>query len=249
MSVLKIICAITIALFVFNAVEADTANDSLPKFTVVPVEQDASWAVEWWRPRHEEKIEAATHTDIDLLFIGDSITHGWEDQGTEVWREYYQDRNAFNLGFGGDRTEHVLWRLDHGAVAGMKPKLAVLMIGTNNTGHRMDPAAYTAEGIERIVGKLREMLPETRILVLGIFPRHVSPYNEMRKRNDEINRLISALDNGETVQYLDIGRAFLNDDGTLRDELMPDLLHPNAAGYSVWAKAMEPAIKRLLQEE
>jgi beta-glucosidase len=217
-----------------------------PNYAVEPVEQDASWAIEWWRDRHEAKIEQAEATEIDLLFIGDSITHGWEDAGAEVWQAYYEERQAFNLGFSGDRTEHVLWRLENGAVAGMAPKLAVVMIGTNNTGHRMDPAAYTAEGIERIVNELRERLPTTRILLLGIFPRQVSPYNEMRKRNNEINELVSTLDDGDLVHCLDIGSAFLRDDGTLRDDLMPDLLHFNAAGYRAWADAMEPAVSRLL---
>jgi beta-glucosidase len=204
--------------------------------------------VEWWRDRHDEKIAGAKGTEVDLVFVGDSITHAWENEGEEVWQEYYRNRNAFNLGFSGDRTEHVLWRIENGALDGMKPTLAVLMIGTNNTGHRMDPATYTADGIERIVIDIRKRLPETRVLVLGIFPRHVSPYNEMRKRNEEVNRLISALDNSTTVHYLDISRAFLNNDGTLREELMPDLLHPNSAGYRVWAEAMEPAVKRLLRD-
>jgi beta-glucosidase len=248
MSTSKMIGTILATLLAFNVVHADTWSDAPPNFAVVPVEQDASWAVEWWRDRHEEKLEAAKQAEIDLLFLGDSITHSWETEGAAVWDEYYQDRKAFNLGFSGDRTEHVLWRLENGAVDGMSPRLAVLMIGTNNTGHRMDPAAYTAEGIERIVSELRKRLPETKILLLGIFPRHVSPQNAMRKRNAEINRLISALADGETVSYLDIGPAFLRDDATLREELMPDLLHPNAAGYRVWAEAMEPAIKSLLQE-
>ena len=245
---LKAILAISVTLFALNAVQAQSPSNLLPSFTVAPVEQDAPWAVEWWRGRHDEKIERAKSTEVDLVFVGDSITHAWENEGAEVWQEFYQSRNAFNLGFSGDRTEHVLWRLENGAVEGMKPKLAVLMIGTNNTGHRMDPAAYTAEGIGRIVGDLRNKLPETRVLVLGIFPRHVSSYNEMRRRNEEVNRLISALDNGETVHYLEIGRAFLDEDGTLREELMPDLLHPNAAGYRAWAEAMEPTIKWLLQD-
>lgn len=245
---LKAILIIPVTVFALISCAQQPTDESLPKFTVVPVEQDASWAVEWWRSRHAEKLESAKGADVDLLFIGDSITHAWEREGSAVWQEFYQARDAFNLGFSGDRTEHVLWRLENGAVDGMNPKLAVLMIGTNNTGHRMDPAAYTAEGVGSIVGELRRRLPETQILMLGIFPRHVSPHNEMRKRNEEINRLISALDDGEMVSYLDINQGFLNEDDTLRDSLMPDLLHPNAAGYRVWAEAMEPTIKRLLQE-
>ena len=247
MSIPRTIFLALLVLLASSIAAGDSVHDAPPKFSVVPVEQDSAWAIEWWRTRHDEKIELAKNAEVDLLFIGDSITHGWESAGAETWQEYYQDKNAFNLGFSGDRTEHVLWRLENGAVAGMEPRLAVLMIGTNNTGHRMDPAEYTAEGIAHIVKDLRKRLPSTRVLVLGIFPRHVSPYNHMRKRNDEINRLISALDNGETVFYLDIAEAFLREDGSLREDLMPDLLHFNAAGYKAWAAAMEPTIERLMQ--
>lgn len=245
---LRTLLLVPVLLFAPFANQAQPASDLLPNFAVVPVAQDAPWAVEWWQARHAEKIEQAKGTDIGLIFIGDSITHGWEKEGADLWQEYYQRRGALNLGFSGDRTEHVLWRLENGAVDGMNPRLAVLMIGTNNTGHRMDPASYTAEGIARIVDDLRRKLPETQVLILGIFPRQVSPYNDMRRRNDDINRLISALADGETIHYLDIGGAFLKEDGTLREDLMPDLLHPNPAGYRVWAEAMEATVKRLLQE-
>jgi beta-glucosidase len=245
---LKALLLVPITLFALLPVDQQPANDLLPKFTVVPIPQSASWAAEWWQARHAEKIEQAKGTDIDLIFIGDSITHAWEREGAEVWQQYYQSRNAFNLGFSGDRTEHVLWRLENGAIDSMNPKLAVLMIGTNNTGHRMDPAAHTAEGIERVVDVLRGKLPEAQVLILGIFPSQVSRFNDMRKRNEEINRLISALADSKMVHYLDIGQSFIREDGTLREDLMPDLLHPNAAGYRVWAEAMEPTIRRLLQD-
>lgn len=187
MSNLKTVLVLSGALYALSGCAPELPSELPPKLTDVPVEQESR---DWWRPRHDEKIEQAKDARIDLVFIGDSITHGWENRGAEVWQEFYQDRNAFNLGFSGDRTEHVLWRLQNGAIAGMAPKLAILMIGTNNTGQRMDPAVYTAEGIERIVSQLRERMPDTRVLILGIFPRHMSPHNEMRKRNDEINRLI-----------------------------------------------------------
>lgn len=245
---LKAILIVPVTLFAFCVAEAQTASDALPRLTDVAVPQDSPRAAKWWPKRHDEKIRLAKDAQVDLVFVGDSITHSWENAGAKVWREFYQDRNAFNLGFSGDRTEHVLWRIENGALERMKPALLVLMIGTNNTGYRMDPAAYTAEGIERIVVDIRERLPETHVLVLGIFPRHMSPYNEMRRRNDQINQLISALDDGEKIHYLNIGQAFLKDDGTLRTDLMPDLLHLNSAGYRAWAEAMEPTIRSLLRD-
>jgi beta-glucosidase len=235
------------AFLVLTACAAQPSGGMPPNFAVQPVEQTANWAAGWWGPRHEEKIEQARNADIDLLMLGDSITQGWEGPGAEVWQQYYQDRNGFNLGFGGDRTEHVLWRLRHGAVENMEPKLVVLMIGTNNTAHRMDPASYTAEGIQMIVAELRERLPSSKVLLLAIFPHHASPYNDMRERNEEINHLIASLADGETVHYLNLNQVFLDEGGALRTELMPDLLHPNAAGYAVWAEAMEPTLSKLLR--
>ena len=242
---LLVLAPVTLLLFACGVQEAPA---QLPPNTAIqPVQQNASWAAEWWQPRHEEKLALAKGADIELLMLGDSITHGWEDAGSEVWQQYYADRKAFNLGFSGDRTEHVLWRLQNGAVDGMQPKLVVIMIGTNNTGHFMDPAVHTADGMAHIVSELRDRLPTTKILLLGIFPRHQSPYNDMRLRNDAINALVSEMADGETVHYLDVSDAFLNEDGTLPFEIMPDQLHPNAAGYALWAEAMEPTIKALLE--
>lgn len=237
----------TLAILALTACTSPVARGMPPNFAVQPVEQDADWAAGWWRTRHEEKIEQARTADVDLLMLGDSITQGWEGQGAEVWQQYYQDRNGFNLGFGGDRTEHVLWRLRHGAIDNMQPKLVVLMIGTNNTAHRMDPAAYTAEGIAMIVEELRARLPESKVLLLGILPHHLSPYNDMRKRNEEINRIIASLADGDIVHFLNLNQAYLDEGGALRTDLMPDLLHPNAGGYAVWAEAMEPTLSKLLQ--
>ena len=242
---LLFLAPVTLLLFACGAQEPPVLLQ--PNTAIQPVQQDASWAVEWWGPRHAEKLELAKDADIELVMIGDSITHGWEDAGSDVWQQYYADRKAFNLGFSGDRTEHVLWRLQNGAVDGMQPKLVVVMIGTNNTGHFMDPAVHTADGIAHIVSELRERLPDAKILLLAIFPRHQSPHNDMRRRNNEINELVSNMADGETVHFLDINHAFLDDDGTLPLEIMPDQLHPNAAGYALWAEAMEPTIRRLLE--
>ncbi len=247
MPISKRFLVIILAIFALMACNSQPTSGMPPNFAIQPVEQDANWAVGWWRTRHEEKIEQARNSDVDLLMLGDSITQGWEGQGAKVWQQHYHDRSGFNLGFGGDRTEHVLWRLRHGAVDNMEPKLVVLMIGTNNTAHRMDPAAYTAEGIAMIVGELRERLPESMILLLAIFPHHASPYNDMRERNEEINHLIASLADGETVHFLNLNELFLDEGGALRPELMPDLLHPNATGYAVWAEAMEPMLSQLLQ--
>ncbi len=213
---------------------------------IQPVMQNAEWALPWWEPRHQEKLAAIKGREVDLLMIGDSITHGWEDAGQEVWREYYGDRNAFNLGFSGDRTEHVLWRLQHGEVEGISPEVAVLMIGTNNTGHRKGPPRETAAGIAHILDELRQRLPETEILLLAIFPRGATPDDELRRINAATNEIIAGLADGEQVHFLNINDQFLDEAGTLSRTIMPDLLHPNERGYRLWAEAMEPTIVRLM---
>ncbi len=194
---------------------------------------------EWWEKRHKEKVAAAKQGSHDLVFIGDSITHGWEGKGQEVWDKYFAHRNALNLGFGGDRTEHVLWRLLHDEFDGQKPKVAVVMIGTNNTGHHMQAADETAGGVRQIIETIGDRSPETKVLLLGVFPRGAPPFEEHRRRNNEINALIEKFADGRTVHYLDLSGAFLEDDGTLPESIMPDRVHPNAEGYQIWAEAME----------
>jgi len=204
---------------------------------------------EWWESRHEEKLAQVRRGNIDLVMIGDSITHGWENDGKEVWDEYYASRKPVNLGYGGDRTEHVIWRLQHGEIDLITPKLAVLMIGTNNTGHRKDDPEKTALGIEHILNEFRTRLPETKILLLAIFPREEHADSRMRKINDGTNKIISKFADNRHVFYLDINHVFLDENGDLPEEIMPDMLHPNANGYKLWAEAMEPAISKLLGEK
>lgn len=211
--------------------------------------QTAKWAVKWWMPRHEEKLaERKAMKQVDLLFVGDSITHGWEQAGKETFEKYYKNRNTLNIGFSGDRTEHVLWRFQNGAIDDIDPKLAVVMIGTNNTGHRMDPAEETSLGIQFILSELKERLPNTKVLLLGVFPRDADATGKHRVRNNEINGMISKFADDKRVFFLDISDKFLDDDGVLPKSVMADLLHPGAEGYGIWAEAMEPMIKQLMGE-
>ena len=157
---------------------ADTAVEEKKETkntAVVPVFHNGTTA------KHEKINERAKQGDVDLLFLGDSITDNWAGPGKQVWEKYYGNRKAMNAGIGGDKTEHVLWRLDNGNVDGIKPKLAVIMIGTNNSGGNVNSAEDIAEGIKAIVNKLREKLPETKILLLGIFPRGATSNAQLEK--------------------------------------------------------------------
>ncbi|MDR3634486.1 MAG: platelet-activating factor acetylhydrolase IB subunit [Isosphaeraceae bacterium] len=199
-----------------------------------------------WVKMHESFLERAKKGDVDLLFLGDSITQGWGGNGKEVWERFYGPRHAANFGIGGDRTQHVLWRLENGEVEGIKPKVAVLMIGTNNSG--ANSGDEIAEGVEAIVKKLHEKLPETKVLLLAVFPRGEKP-NPTREKLAAVNQRIAKLDDGKTVKYLDIGPKFLNEDGTLSKDIMPDFLHLTSKGYRIWADAIEPTLWSMLDEK
>ncbi len=210
------------------------------------------WSIDWWLPRHEQKLAdakaiAAKGGKVDLLFIGDSITQGWEKEGALVWQENYASRNAFAIGFGGDRTENVLWRLQHGAVENMSPKLVVMMIGTNNTGHRHENPATTAAGIKTLLVELQQRLPEAKILLLAIFPRDAQPDGKLRQINAGVNAIIKNYADDKRIFFADINAVFLTKDGVLPKDIMPDLLHPNEKGYQLWAKALEPYLQRLVK--
>jgi lysophospholipase L1-like esterase len=200
----------------------------------------------WWKDRHEAKLKLVQQGGWNLVFIGDSITQGWESHGKAMWEKYYAPRKALNLGYSGDRTEQVLWRFENGELDGLKPKAAVVMIGTNNTGHRNDPPEDIAAGVEAILAALRSKLPDTKVLLLAIFPRAATADAPMRANNDKANELIAKLADGERVVFLSVNDKFLQPDGVLAKTIMPDLLHPQATGYRIWAEAMEPALARLM---
>lgn len=203
-----------------------------------------------WVARHEGFVTQAKAGKFDLVFIGDSITDGWRTRGKEVWNKDYAPRHALNLGISGDRTQHVLWRLDHGEVDGLKPKAVVLMIGTNNTGNEKDgsPRNSTAEvieGVTAVVKDIRTRLPQSKLLLLAIFPRGAVDAPQ-RAQIREINAALAKLDDGKMIKFLDIGKVFLDPDGSIPKTIMPDLLHPNAAGYQRWADAMDPTLAGML---
>ncbi|WP_395751953.1 platelet-activating factor acetylhydrolase IB subunit [Prosthecobacter sp.] len=212
-----------------------------------------------WVKRHESFNEISKKGEAQLVFLGDSITQGWEKNGKEVWDKTWEPMKAANFGIGGDRTEHVIWRLQNGNFDGIKPKLVVLMIGTNNTGHQGRPAAehggavysssaeQTAEGVKMILDILGKKQPQAKVLLLGIFPRGATKDEPMRKQNVATNNLISGFADNKRIFYMDIGNTFLQPDGTLPREIMPDLLHLNAKGYQLWADAIEPKVKELMK--
>ncbi|MBN2376411.1 MAG: hypothetical protein JXD22_08420 [Sedimentisphaerales bacterium] len=200
----------------------------------------------WWSARHEQVLDQIKGK-VDLIFVGDSITHGWEKAGKELWDKYYAPRNAVNMGFSGDRTQHVLWRFEHGEIDGISPKLAILMIGTNNSNKQDNTAEEIADGIKAICAQMRWKLPKTKILILSIFPRGEKP-SPQREKNAKASELAAQIADNDMIYYLNINDKFLEADGTLSTDIMPDLLHPNEKGYKIWAEAIEPTVAKLMGE-
>ncbi len=196
------------------------------------------------RNRHQDFLDRlAVDPNIGLLFLGDSITDFWPRRGESSWLKFAPYQPA-DFGVSGDRTEHLLWRMTHGELDGIHPKVAVIMIGTNNAGR--DAPGTTAAGIKKVVETVREKLPQTKILLLGVFPRDDHDAAN-RQKNVAVNEIISKLADGKAVHYLDIGKAFLDANGDLPKEVMPDKLHPNAKGYEIWYEAMWPTLQEMLR--
>jgi len=199
---------------------------------------------EWWTARHEliNSRAAAAGDTCELVFIGDSITQAWENNGATVWLDNYARYGAVNLGIGGDQTQHVLWRLQNGNLDSVHPSLAVVMIGTNNASPSQP--AKTAEGIIAIVDELQKQRPEMQVLLLNIFPRGATADDGLRLKNDKVNSLIAKLDSRELVDVLDIKDHFLSDNDLLNTNVMPDLLHLSKMGYGFWDDGIKDYLRQ-----
>lgn len=205
----------------------------------------------FFRGKHNANKEVAEAGDIDVLFMGDSITDFWRNKdgnfaGKPVFDKYFGDMKVANFGIAGDTTQGVLYRLQNGEGEGFSPRAIMLMIGTNNI--RGNTAPEIAEGIGAIVLEMRKDFPDAKILLLGVFPRG-GARDPARADIAEINSRISKLDDGEHVHYLDIGKEFLDADGNIPRDVMSDGLHPTTKGYEIWAEAVKEPLANLLQLE
>lgn len=225
---------------------SDSAVSQLvnPNSAIIPVPR-SDWAV----PRQNEMLARvkAAPGDYDLEFIGDSITQGWESAGKNVWSDYYGHRKAINLGVGGDRTQHVLWRFEHGQLDGLRAKVAIVLIGTNNSNNHDNTEAEILAGVTAVVRQIRASQPDAKILLLAIFPRGTN-FSTQRGKILQVNEALARLSDGQHIFYLDIGSQLIGNDGAISPAIMPDVLHPNDAGYRIWAAAMEPLLKELLAQ-
>jgi beta-glucosidase len=202
----------------------------------------------WWPARHAAKVAEARSGGIDLLFLGDSITQGWENAGKDLWQRHFSPLRAANYGFGGDSTQHVLWRSQNGELDGITPKAVVLLVGTNNVRHSDASPGEITDGIRAILDTLIQRCPETRILLLGILPRGATPSDPMRQKCAAMNDLLPKLADGKRILFLDAGSRLLSADGTLPRDIAPDLLHLSPKGYAILAESISAELQKLLSE-
>lgn len=212
----------------------------LSAITPVPREH-ASWLK---RNQQLQNVVDTTGEKAKMIFIGDSITEGWERSGSTIWKELFAPYSSINLGIGGDRTEHVLWRLQNGQLENLSPDFAVVMIGTNNFGQQNpDSESMVLKGIIKVVETLRESIPDTHILLCDIFPRGAT-YNVMRGSILQVNQALQNLYATDShVTFLPVGHLLIEQDGAISREIMPDYLHLSEEGYRRWANAILNKIK------
>jgi lysophospholipase L1-like esterase len=192
--------------------------------------------------RADRITDAVKSVPHSIVFFGDSLTEGWDPP---VWEYYLGLRGVLNAGVSGDRTDNLLWRLEHGNLAGPQPKAVVLLIGTNDLAYGRSPAR-TADGIRANLEVLRQRLPEASILLLGLLPREAVPSAPLRIEVAQVNRLIRDCADDQHVFYAEIGDVLLTSDGLLSAEISPDQLHLTARGYALLAARLEPELDRVL---
>jgi lysophospholipase L1-like esterase len=199
-----------------------------------------------WPERHEAVKQKSAEGKAQLIFMGDSITHYWETKAPEIWEDRYAPYDAINMGFSGDQTRHLIWRIQNGALDGISPKVAVIMIGTNNARNFSPEEVVFAT--RTICDLVHEKLPETKILLLGIFPRATDEGRARHLKNQTVNQAIAGFAEADWIEYLDLTDAFHDKTGVLPKATFPDGLHPNNAGYAVWAEAMQSKLDELLKD-
>ncbi|MEO5959224.1 MAG: GDSL-type esterase/lipase family protein [Opitutaceae bacterium] len=248
------------------AIAQTPAPSAAPAAPAPAQKVDASAAIvkpgEPFQRRHESFLARGKAGPIGVLFLGDSITEGWGNAArAHIWEKYYGQWQPANFGIGGDQTQHVIWRIENGELDGIKPKVVVLMIGTNNTGNNGHNAEEIAAADKKIVGLIRAKIPEAKVLLLAIFPRGASKNRQtgliteaaiagaerQRAIINAANAQLAKLDDGKNVRFLDIGAGFLGQDGKIPFSIMNDQLHLSPAGYQLWADAMQPLLSEMMK--
>ena len=215
-----------------------------PSLSTTPCPQTAKW----WQDRFKEKFLEANNksSNIELVLLGDSIMHAWEAEGYEEWQRHFAGIETLNLGFAGDRTEHVLWRIENGALEGISPKIIALLIGTNNIGHRVESIDETLKGIISIINLVNKKIPNAKVLLFAVFPRSKRPSARLRLRVNDLNKRLEETVEDTDVCYVDLTHLFLDEHGILNEDVSPDYLHLSRHQYKKWAEYIQPIIDKHL---
>jgi lysophospholipase L1-like esterase len=201
---------------------------------------------EQWAKRHQALVDLSKKSDAEVVFLGDSAIQGWEGAGREAWKKHFEPLKAANYGIGGDRTQHLLWRITEGKeLDGQKARLYVVLIGTNNV--RENSGDDIAEGVTAIVKELNRQKPEAKVLLLGVFPRGSTSSDMFRSKIKELNKTLAMLESKQ-VHVLDIGDKLLDKEGSLTEDISKDALHLTPKGYTIWAEAMAPVLAEMLKK-
>ena len=206
----------------------------------------------WWANRFLSRhrlVEQQKGKTVDLVLLGDSIMHFWEWKHPESWKKLTQGRTVLNLGYGGDRTQNVLWRIAHGELDGYKAKNVVLMIGTNNNSSNDTDPANVAKAVEKIAAEVRAKQPGAQLILHPIFPRGVSADSKRhaaaRARNDKTNELLKAFAAAHPeITWIDFNDKMVDASGWVPRTIMADEIHPTDAGYDLWMDAILPRLKK-----
>jgi lysophospholipase L1-like esterase len=234
-------CCVSLALTLAVLLPVARADDDDPT-RPAPRKENAVWL-----ERHAALV-ARAKAAADVVFLGDSLTQGWEGlDGAEAWKKHFEPLKAANFGAGGDRTQHVLWRITEGQeLQNLKPKVVVLQVGGSNLS--VNSADEVVEGVTAVVAELGKQKPEAKVLLLGLLPRGAKANDKFRDKIQEVNKGLAKLDDGKKVRYLDAGEKFLDKAGDLSELLMPDGLHPSAEGYAAWAEAIKAPLEEMLKK-
>lgn len=208
-------------------------------------DKDAVTPTENSPDRHAKFVALAQKGNCGLLFLGDSITDHWPSWSKGTWAKLAKYK-PLNFGISGEHTEHVLWRVQNGELEVIRPKVVVLMLGTNNFGHTPDKPEWVAAGVKEIIKTIQEKQPQAKVLLLGIFPRN-GKYAPIRQKIVAANAILATYDNGTSIRYLDIGGKFLDANGEIPKEIMHDSLHPGDKGYQIWLEAMTPLLEEMMK--
>lgn len=228
------------ALWLFLWTSAFAEN---PVPTIVPAVKDVTDQNDLtkWQDKHDVFARRAAQGGIDILLLGDSITNRWPPA---LWEDYFKPAVAERFGIEGDQVQNLEWRLIHGELDGIRPKVAVMLIGTNNVPRHFSSDQIAAT-IEETAGLIQKRCPGCKVLILGLLPRADQPWNIFRDRIRVINGILARLDNGGSIRFLDLSSKVLEIDGTISTQTMPDFLHPSPATYETLMKEIGPVVKEM----